>query len=89
MLTCRHTSCVADEPADVSNLARHKDGFVDILDERRHASDFKYCVRTRTDIPAYKYCKTRTPQQVKEHVINSDRVKYRIEQVRMNHRFRR
>ncbi len=73
---------VSDEPVDVSNLARHKDGFVDILDERRHASDFKYCVRTRSGVPVYKYCTPRTPDEVKEHVINSDRVKYRVEMVR-------
>ena len=71
-----------DEPADASNLARHKDGFEDILEERRHSSDFKYCIRPRIDVPSYKYCKPRTPDEIKEHVINSDRVKYRVEMVR-------
>ena len=71
-----------DEPVNASNLARHKDGFEDILEERRHNSDFKYCIRTRTDIPSYKYCKPRTPEEIKEHVTNSDRVKYRVEMVK-------
>ena len=71
-----------EEPVDASNLARHKDGFEDILEERRHTSDFKYCIRTRTDLPSYKYCQPRTPEEIKEHVINSDRVKYRVEMVR-------
>ena len=71
-----------DEPVDASNLARHKDGFEDILEERSHTSDFKYCIRTRTDIPSYKYCQPRTPDEIKEHVMNSDRVKYRVEMVK-------
>ena len=77
-----HSCFLIDEPVDASNLARHKDGFEDILEERRHTSDFKYCIRTRTDIPSYKYCQPRTPEEIKEHVINSDRVKYRVEMVK-------
>ena len=85
MLVSILVSCFStDEPVDASNLARHKDGFEDILEERRHTSDFKYCIRTRTDIPSYKYCQPRTPEEIKEHVINSDRVKYRVEMVKYN-----
>jgi len=37
--------------------------------------------RTRQDVPAYKYHVPRTPDDIKQHVLNSDRVKYTVERV--------
>ena len=62
-------------------MAKRKDGFEDILEVRRQMNDLKYCLRTRNDVPAYKYCYPRTPGTLKMDVINSDRVKYRVEMV--------
>ena len=66
----------------VSNITKHKDGYEDILDERRRNGDLRWLLKTR-DVPTYKYNHPRTPQQIREHVIQSDRVKYTVEQVRM------
>ncbi|KAK6997966.1 dihydroxyacetone phosphate acyltransferase [Biomphalaria glabrata] len=66
-----------DDPKLVS--ARQKDMFEDILEERRLNGEFRYCLRAR-DEPAFKLNKRRTPAQIKEHVMNSDRVQYAIEQ---------
>ncbi len=70
-----------DEPTEVSTMASYKDGYEDILDPRRTRSDFKYALKARKDIPKYKYNHSRSPADVKKHVLNSDRVKYAIEQV--------
>ena len=63
-------------------MARRKDGFEDILEVRKQMNDLKYCLRTRNDVPSYKYCYPRTPVKLKADVLNSDRVKYRVEMVR-------
>lgn len=60
--------------------SKHKDIFEDILDERRHFSDFRYVTRSR-DVPRFHLNKRRTPQQIKDHVLKSDRVQYAVEQV--------
>ena len=70
-----------DEPTEVSTMAPYKDGFEDILEERRRKSDLLYCTRTRKDVPSYKYNKHRTPNEIKEHVFKSQRVTYAIEKV--------
>ena len=70
-----------DEPKYVSSQSHYKDGFEDILDERRHSSDIKYCIRKRRDVPKYKYCIPREPDDIKRHVLSSDRVQYVIEKV--------
>ena len=62
-------------------MAPYKDGFHDILDERRRTSDVSFMTRTRTDVPQYKHCNPRTPEEIKKHVLNSDRVKYTVERV--------
>ena len=69
---------VSDDPKLVSS--RHKDIFEDILEDRRHSSDLRYSMRTR-DVPKFRLNKARTPQQIKDHVLKSDRVQYAIEQV--------
>lgn len=66
-----------DDPKLVSQ--RQKDMFEDILDERRSNSDLRYSLKAR-DIPVFKFNKSRTPAQIKEHVMNSDRVQFAIEQ---------
>ncbi|XP_059144177.1 dihydroxyacetone phosphate acyltransferase-like [Physella acuta] len=66
-----------DDPKLVS--AKQKDMFEDILEERRLNSDLRYCCKTR-DEPQFKLNKPRTPAQLKEHVMASDRVQYAIEQ---------
>ena len=72
---------ISDEPTDVSSMAKRKDEFEDILDNRRHQSDLKYSIKQRMNVPTYKYCHQRTPSKLKQHVLNSDRVKYRVELV--------
>ena len=67
-----------DDPRLVS--AKQKDFFEDILEDRRHTSDVKWAMRTR-DEPQYKYNKPRTPPQIKDQVLKSDRVKYAAEKV--------
>lgn len=67
-----------DDPKLVS--AKQKDDYVDLLDDRRTSSDFRYSTRTR-DIPKYKYNKERSLQALRQDVISSDRVKYAVEQV--------
>ena len=72
---------VSDWPKDVSTLAPYKDGYTDILDERRHTSDVTFISRTRVDVPEYKYRVPRSPEEIKQHVLKSDRVKYTVERV--------
>jgi glyceronephosphate O-acyltransferase len=71
----------SDPPRDVSTMAPYKDGFHDILDERRRTSDMSFMTRTRSDVPQYKHCIPRTPEEIKKHVLDSDRVKYTVERV--------
>lgn len=83
---CMSSLCIspwimADEPTDVSSMAHYKDGYEDILQERREKSDLKYSLRARPDVPKYKYRNARSPEDLKNHVINSDRVKYTVEKV--------
>uniref|UniRef100_A0A0B6ZSK3 Phospholipid/glycerol acyltransferase domain-containing protein n=2 Tax=Arion vulgaris TaxID=1028688 RepID=A0A0B6ZSK3_9EUPU len=66
-----------DDPKLVSQ--RQKDMFEDILEERRSNSDARYSLKTR-DVPVFKFNKSRTPAQIIEHVMNSDRVQFAIEQ---------
>ncbi|ESO96500.1 hypothetical protein LOTGIDRAFT_159917 [Lottia gigantea] len=74
----RNAWITKDDPKLVSG--KHKDMFDDILDDRRHSSDFRWFTRSR-DVPNFKLNKPRSPDEIKEHVMNSDRVKYAIEQV--------
>lgn len=67
-----------DDPKLVS--AKHKDIFEDILEDRRHASDLRYCTRSR-DVPRFHLNKPRTPQQIKNDVLKSDRVQFAVEQM--------
>ena len=60
--------------------SRHKDIFEDILEERKETSDLCYALKNR-DVPVFKLNKPRTPQQIKDQVMGSDRVKFAIEQV--------
>jgi len=72
---------VSDLPKDVSTLAPYKDGYTDILDERRHTSDLTFMSRARVDVPEYKYRVPRSAEEIKQHVLRSDRVKYTVERV--------
>ena len=65
----------------MSSQAKHKDHYEDIIEERRSTSDLKYVLRTRMDLPVFKDRKPRTPTEIKADVLNSDRVKYRVEKV--------
>ncbi|XP_063426368.1 dihydroxyacetone phosphate acyltransferase-like [Mytilus trossulus] len=67
-----------DNPRLVS--ARQKDIYEDILEDRRHSSDVVWSFRTREE-PKYKYNKPRTPDEIRKHVMHSDRVKYAVEKV--------
>ena len=62
-------------------MAQYKDGYEDIVEARRHFSDLKYSFKQRQDVPQYKYRKPRTPVELTQNVLNSDRVKYAIEKV--------
>ena len=62
-------------------MGRHKDSFEDILEDRRRTSDFAYAFRSQPNIPQYKYNNKRTPKEIRKHVLESDRVQYRIEMV--------
>jgi len=73
---------IPDLPKDVSTLAPYKDGYTDILDERRHTSDLTFMSRPRVEVPQYKYQTPRSPEEIKQHVLTSDRVKYTVERVR-------
>lgn len=70
-------------PQDVSSQACQKDGlYRDILDERRDgASDLQYVLRTRIDVPSFKDYRARSPSLIKQHVLSSERVNYRIEKI--------
>ena len=70
-------------------MARYKDKYEDILEDRRHKSDIKYSFKNRSGEPKYKYSIPRTPDDIKEHVLNSDRVKYRVEVVSIIHALKR
>lgn len=70
-----------DQPRDVSTLASYKDSYQDILNERRQDWDFVFMTRTRKDVPKYKYHVPRSPEDIKQHVLNSDRVKYTVERL--------
>ena len=72
----------SDTPKDVSSMTAYKDGYEDILDDRRDKSDLKYAMKARHDVPKYKYTHTRSATQLKDDVLCSDRVKYTIEKVR-------
>ncbi|BFZ06861.1 hypothetical protein BsWGS_09899 [Bradybaena similaris] len=71
------THFAIDDPKLISQ--RQKDMFEDILEERRLISDLRYSIKTR-DVPVFKFNKSRTPAQIKEHVMNSDRVQFAIDQ---------
>ena len=60
--------------------ARQKDMFEDILEDRRISSDLRYSLKTR-DVTTFKLNKPRGPAQIKEHVMQSDRVNFAIDQV--------
>jgi len=79
--------CFSDLPKDVSTLAAYKDGYTDILDERRHTSDVTFMSRTRVEVPGYKYQVSRSPEEIKQHVQSSDRVKYTVERVSYIHTY--
>jgi len=66
-----------DDPKLVSS--RQKDNFEDILEDRKSTSDLGYVLRKR-DVPKCKLNKERTPSQIKDSVMASDRVQYAIEQ---------
>lgn len=68
-------------PKDVSSMTAYKDGYKDILDERREKNDLKYALKSRTDVPQYKYVEQRSTTKLKNDVLNSDRIKYVIEKV--------
>ncbi|KAL4237809.1 hypothetical protein ACF0H5_002521 [Mactra antiquata] len=74
----RNSWIIKDDPRLVS--ARQKDFFVDIIDERRHTSDIGWALRQR-EVPAYKYNKARSPAEIKNDVLKSDRVKYAVEKI--------
>ena len=62
-------------------MAHYKDGYEDIMDERRRTHDLKYITRTRHNVPMYKYCHVRSPEQIKCDVLQSQRVRYALEEV--------
>lgn len=62
-------------------MTAYKDGYEDILNDRRDKSDFGYAMKARTDVPQYKYTHPRSATKLKEDVISSDRVRHTIEKV--------
>ncbi|XP_041353504.1 dihydroxyacetone phosphate acyltransferase-like isoform X2 [Gigantopelta aegis] len=70
---------LGDDPKFVS--AKQKDIFTDCLDDRRHSSDLKWSFRPIDTATSFKQVTPRTPEEIKQHVMNSDRVKYTVEQV--------
>lgn len=83
VILVKHVFEILDNPKLVSG--KQKDIFEDILEDRRHSSDAKWAWHTR-DVPLYKYTKPRSPEEIKKHVMQSDRVKYAMEQVSENNR---
>ncbi|KAK3576753.1 hypothetical protein CHS0354_014566 [Potamilus streckersoni] len=68
-------------PTDDPKLVlQNKRIFSGQLDDRTSSSDFHYSTRVR-DVKTYKYKKPRSPKDIKDHVMQSDRVKYAVEKV--------
>ncbi|XP_074649512.1 dihydroxyacetone phosphate acyltransferase-like [Tubulanus polymorphus] len=70
-----------DDPVRASTTSRHKDAYEDILDERRHSSDIRFVTRSHKNAPSFKYNIPRTPKQLIDHVLKSDRVSHVAEQI--------
>lgn len=70
-----------DNPLGPNTLAKYKDIYEDVLDERRHTSDIKFCLKNHENVPKFKYNNERTSPEIKDYVLKSDRVRYAIEMV--------
>lgn len=62
-------------------MARFKEMYEDIMEERRHTSDLKYSLKQRKDVPQYKHCHPRSSSDIKKHVLKSERVRYVVEKI--------
>ncbi|XP_035232663.1 dihydroxyacetone phosphate acyltransferase-like [Stegodyphus dumicola] len=56
------------------------DTFIDILEDRRKTSDIGWTFKTWS-VPPCRYSKQRTPQEIKQCVLNSEKIKYLIKEV--------
>uniref|UniRef100_UPI00398EC764 dihydroxyacetone phosphate acyltransferase isoform X2 n=1 Tax=Pristiophorus japonicus TaxID=55135 RepID=UPI00398EC764 len=57
-----------------------RDGFEDLMEERRHSSDLRYAMRCYTPV-VYKDLVPRTPSALRNVVLKSDQVQYVIKQL--------
>ncbi|XP_041043885.1 dihydroxyacetone phosphate acyltransferase [Carcharodon carcharias] len=57
-----------------------RDGFEDLMEERRHSSDLRYAMRCYTPV-VYKDLVPRTPSALRSIVLKSDQVQYVIKQL--------
>ncbi|XP_067840194.1 dihydroxyacetone phosphate acyltransferase isoform X2 [Heptranchias perlo] len=57
-----------------------RDGFEDLMEERRHSSDLRYAMRCYTPV-VYKDLVPRTPSALRSVVLKSDQVQYVIKQL--------
>lgn len=56
--------------------------YIDLLDQRRKSSDLRWAVREWKSVGNYKYGTPMTREEVFDRVMQSDRVKHTINQVR-------
>ncbi|GFQ71303.1 dihydroxyacetone phosphate acyltransferase [Trichonephila clavata] len=56
------------------------DNFIDILDDRRKTSDIGWALKT-WNVPPCRYSLKRTPEQIKKHVLSSEKIKALIKQI--------
>ncbi|XP_013398318.1 dihydroxyacetone phosphate acyltransferase-like isoform X1 [Lingula anatina] len=80
MTFCTSYKLRINDPHKLPPFPVFKDGYEDILEDRRGNSDLRFAIRSR-EVPAYKYNHPRTSAQIKEYVRKSDRVTFTIEQV--------
>ncbi|XP_048386812.1 dihydroxyacetone phosphate acyltransferase isoform X1 [Stegostoma tigrinum] len=61
-------------------MLNKRDGFEDLMEERRHSSDLRYAMRCYTPV-VYKDLVPRTPSALRSIVLKSDQVQYVIRQL--------
>ena len=62
-------------------MAGIRDNYEDILDPRRKGSDFRFGVQTLKGVPEYKCVKRQTQKEVKEQILQSQRLQHVIGEV--------
>uniref|UniRef100_A0A4W3H8S5 Glyceronephosphate O-acyltransferase n=1 Tax=Callorhinchus milii TaxID=7868 RepID=A0A4W3H8S5_CALMI len=71
---------LASEPSQRNPTLSKRDGFEDMMEDRRRCSDLKYAMRYYTPV-LYKYLVPRTPSVIKSVVLKSDQVQHVIKQL--------